>query len=288
MAGMKGNVAAILAVDSDGCALDAMEVKHRQCFTPAIIAAWGLEACAPLVTELALKINLYSQWRGVNRFVALDMLFRLLQRRLDTAGQALLPQTPAFLEWVEDAASLSEGGLLAAIEGAKGAERAELEQVLGWTRDVNARVSRLAPPAAFADVDAALALARARGLRVYVVSSATRAAIEREWAAAGIAIHVEAFHGQEDGGKADLLRRLAGLAGDPARVLMVGDAPGDLEAARAAGCRFFPVIPGEENASWITLRDQVLGEFPELADGGAQLRSREERFRAALPLLDPA
>ncbi|MDT7723259.1 MAG: hypothetical protein QOE94_4270, partial [Mycobacterium sp.] len=34
------------------------------------------------------------------------------------------------------------------------------------------------------------------------------------------------------------------------KVLMIGDAPGDLKAAKGAGTLFFPINPGHEEASW--------------------------------------
>ena len=44
-------------------------------------------------------------------------------------------------------------------------------------------------------------------------------------------------------------------------VLVVGDAPGDLESARAAGAQFFPVLPGREEESWQDFRREFLPRF---------------------------
>ena len=33
----------IVCIDSDGCAMDTMEVKHRECFGPQWIYTYGLE-----------------------------------------------------------------------------------------------------------------------------------------------------------------------------------------------------------------------------------------------------
>ena len=43
----------LVGVDSDGCVFDTMEIKQKQCFHPAIVAHWGLEAVAPAVHETA-------------------------------------------------------------------------------------------------------------------------------------------------------------------------------------------------------------------------------------------
>ncbi len=38
----------LVAVDSDGCAMDTMTFKHLHCFTPQIIRFWGLGGCRVL------------------------------------------------------------------------------------------------------------------------------------------------------------------------------------------------------------------------------------------------
>jgi len=42
---------------------------------------------------------------------------------------------------------------------------------------------------------------------------------------------------------------------------MVGDAPGDLQAAKANDVLFYPVVPGEEEASWEWLSREGLDRF---------------------------
>ena len=32
----------LVCVDSDGCAMDTMEIKHRECFGPEMIKTWNL------------------------------------------------------------------------------------------------------------------------------------------------------------------------------------------------------------------------------------------------------
>ncbi len=33
-----------VGIDSDGCAFDTMEIKHKECFCPQTIKWWGLQA----------------------------------------------------------------------------------------------------------------------------------------------------------------------------------------------------------------------------------------------------
>ena len=32
-----------VGIDSDGCAMDAMDIKHQECFTPCYIKYWDLQ-----------------------------------------------------------------------------------------------------------------------------------------------------------------------------------------------------------------------------------------------------
>ena len=34
----------LVCIDSDGCAFDTMEIKHKECFCPAYINYFGLQA----------------------------------------------------------------------------------------------------------------------------------------------------------------------------------------------------------------------------------------------------
>ncbi|MBI4581220.1 MAG: hypothetical protein HY718_16070 [Planctomycetes bacterium] len=44
-------------------------------------------------------------------------------------------------------------------------------------------------------------------------------------------------------------------------MLMVGDAPGDLAAARTLQAKFFPINPGREEASWKRFLDEAIERF---------------------------
>src|SRR5659263_32799 len=58
-------------IDSDGCAMDAMDIKHYECFTPSYIKYWDLQPISTLARETALFVNLHSITRGLNRWLAL-------------------------------------------------------------------------------------------------------------------------------------------------------------------------------------------------------------------------
>jgi len=43
--------------------------------------------------------------------------------------------------------------------------------------------------------------------------------------------------------------------------LMIGDAPGDLKAARANEALFYPITPGHEEASWEKFYGEIIDLF---------------------------
>jgi hypothetical protein len=68
---------------------------------------------------------------------------------------------------------------------------------------------------------------------------------------------------------------------------MIGDAPGDLKAAKANGAWFYPINPGNEAESWKRLLEQALERFLEGRYGGAYEDARIAEFEALLPDTPP-
>ena len=85
-----------VGIDSDGCAFDTMEVKHKECFIPEIIKVWGLQPVSKYAREAAEFVNLYSKWRGINRWPALTMVFDLLAERSEVKARGVeIPPAPS-------------------------------------------------------------------------------------------------------------------------------------------------------------------------------------------------
>ena len=82
-----------VGIDSDGCAFDTMEIKHKECCIPNIIKHRDLQAVSKYAREAAEFVNLYSKWRGVNRWPALMMVFELLRERSEVQRRnAAIPE----------------------------------------------------------------------------------------------------------------------------------------------------------------------------------------------------
>jgi phosphoglycolate phosphatase-like HAD superfamily hydrolase len=271
----------LVAVDSDGCAMDTMTFKHVECFTPQIIRFWALEAIRRLVEETEYFVNLYSRWRGLNRFPALLMVFDLLRQRPEvTASGVSIPTMDSLRGFVKSARPQSNSGLQAAI---KADHSGELETVLRWSQAVNQavaeRADRVRP---FSSVRQSLA-EMVQQADVIVVSQMPQEACRREWDEHGLAQFAVLLGGQELGSKAQQLRAVAQGRYEPRRVLMVGDAPGDLTAAQANEALFFPIHPGQEDSSWQELRREGFERFLGGRFAGVYQDRLIQKFHERLP-----
>jgi phosphoglycolate phosphatase-like HAD superfamily hydrolase len=247
----------LVGVDSDGCVFDSMEVKQKACFHPLIISHWGLEPIADAVRETAAFCNLYSRWRGTNRFPALLRVFDLLRARRDVAlAGVALPELRALRRFVGSGAALSNAALAAAAESDPA-----LADVLAWSEAVNAAIAATVRDVrVFPWARESLALMRERS-DVICVSQTPAEALLREWKEQGLDVFVRLIAGQELGTKADQLVLAARGKYAAGRLLMIGDAIGDYEAARAAGALFYPVEPGREEASWRRFHAEAYERF---------------------------
>jgi phosphoglycolate phosphatase-like HAD superfamily hydrolase len=274
-----------VGIDSDGCAFDTMEIKHKECFIPNTIKHWGLQPVSKYAREAAEFVNLYSKWRGINRWPALLMVFDLLAERPEVLRRrAALPEVRALRAWVETEKALANPALKAAVE--KSGDRV-LKQALAWSEAVNAAIEDMVhgvPPFPFVR-ESLVALSDKAD--VIVVSATPGEALRREWAEHSIDQYAAVIAGQEMGSKADHLRLAAHGRYRSDHVLMIGDAPGDLKAARANGFLFFPINPGSEDASWQLFYEEGMGRFlagPYAGDYEAKLIAE---FDALLPDTPP-
>ena len=275
-----------VGIDSDGCAFDTMEVKHKECFIPEIIKVWGLQPVSKYAREAAEFVNLYSKWRGINRWPALTMVFDLLTERPEVQVRGVeIPQAPRLREFIknEDYPKSNDG--LAAYMDAH--PDPELDRAMAWTTGVNDAVADMVhgvPP--FPWVRESLA-ALADTADLIVVSATPVEALAREWHEHNIARYVRVIAGQEMGKKA-LHLKLAAAGSYPAdRILMIGDAPGDMKAARANGALFFPINPGYEEASWRRFHDEAMQRFFDGTYAGDYETGLIAEFEKLLPETPP-
>lgn len=276
----------LIGIDSDGCVFDAMAIKHQECFCPAFIKHFGLQPVSRYAREVWEFVNLAGATRGTNRFAAIPLALDLLARRPEVRARGFtVPTMPELRAWLARETRLG-GPALAAAAGRDAS--GELARVHAWHEEVNARVADLVrdiPP--FPGVRPVLEQAAGRA-DCLVVSQASQDAIDREWGEHGLLPYMAATAGQEQGTKTEHLQQAGAAGGYPAeRILMLGDAPGDRAAAAACGARFMPIIPGDEEASWQRLHEEIMPRFFTDRFDDALQEELLAAFDAALPSEPP-
>lgn len=280
----------LICVDSDGCIFDTMGIKHRECFTPWMIAYFGLQPVAQAARECKEFADLFSKTRGANRHITLKrILSELFPNHPQVKRRGFqVPQLPHYFAWVERAQDeLSNEGLKKAIAQAKTEEeRKEFELVLAWSERVNWAIKEIVkgiPPFSYVRES----LERLWNVAdIVVVSQTPVEALEREWAEHGIDRYARLICGQEMGTKS---QQIAATARHYSKnhVLMIGDAPGDLEAARENGILFYPIIPGQEENSWEEFYRVALDRFLSGTYQGPYEEEKIREFERALPERPP-
>jgi phosphoglycolate phosphatase-like HAD superfamily hydrolase len=247
----------LVGIDSDGCAFDTMEVKHKECFIPNFINHYDLQGVSKYAREAAEFVNLYSKSRGINRFHALIEQLDWLRRRGVVKSRGVkVPKPRGVIDWVGRETKLGNPALKAAV---KETGDADLSQALSWSEAVNRSVAdivRNVPP--FPYVRKCLEKLQPAA-DLLVISATPNEALTREWEEHDIAGFVRAICGQETGSKKESLSTARQYP--QGKTLMIGDAPGDHQAAVANDCLFFPINPGAEEESWKRLYDEGIDRF---------------------------
>ena len=241
----------LIGVDSDGCAIDSMTVKHTQAFGPCLVKQWNLQQYEQPILQAWNQTNLYTATRGINRFQGLAIALRQIhQTYVPIDGIETLEA------WVEHSKELSERALMTEIEKQNGPC---LPKALAWSQQVNREIQEL-PIRVFDGVKDALREA-AQVADIAIVSSANRAAITEEWTRFGLMPYVKYTMAQDSGKKTECIASLLDRGYAVHRTLMCGDALGDERAAKENGVWFFPIVAGKESESWAEFVNHALGRL---------------------------
>jgi phosphoglycolate phosphatase-like HAD superfamily hydrolase len=280
-----------VGIDSDGSVFDTMGIKQRECFCPWLIAYFGLQPVAQAARECKEFADLFSKTRGANRHKTnRRILAELLPSHPMTRARGFqVPQYPHYFAWVDDPTSLlSNDGLKQAIGDMRDPQaKCELELALAWSDRVNWAIEEIVkgmPPFPYVRG----ALEKVRPLTdVVVVSGTPSEALSREWQEHDIARHADVIAGQEMGTKAQHLEYATKGKYKRNHVLMIGDAPGDMEAAKTNDVLFYPINPGDEVESWKRFHDEVFVKFINGEYAGRYEDKLIAEFDSYLPELPP-
>ena len=275
----------LIGIDSDGCAFDSMEIKHKECFIPNFINYFGLQPISKYAREAAEFTNLYSKWRGANRFISYTLALDLLEERPEVISRNVkIPRLQGVRDWIERETKLGNPTLTTEVEKTKDAD---LELALKWSLAVNEMIADMVhdvPP--YPNVRESLI--KLDPVADMIVCSATpNEALNKEWEEHDIAQYVDAICGQEAGSKKETLGQAKNFGYEENKVLMIGDAPGDMKAADAVGALFYPINPGAEEASWERFIGEACDKFLNGEYAGEYQAKVIAEFDSYLPELPP-
>jgi phosphoglycolate phosphatase-like HAD superfamily hydrolase len=248
-----------IGIDSDGCVFDTMEIKHKECFCPNFVLHYDLQAASKYAREVWEFVNLYSKTRGINRFLAVLRALDMLAARPEVQARHVdVPKLQGIRDWVERETKLGNPALEAEVASNPDAD---LKRAYAWSLEVNETVGKIVknvPPFPLVEESLKKLTKKADAL---VVSQTPFEALEREWEEHDIAKYVRAIAGQEMGTKAEHLTFAAAGKYPREKMLMIGDAPGDLNAAQANDALFYPINPGNEEESWMRFYEEAVDKF---------------------------
>ena len=237
----------LICVDSDGCVMDTMNCKHFHCFGPCMVTEWGLEEWKDEILKRWNEINLFSMTRGINRFKGLAIaLSEIHEKYKPITGVAHLQL------WADTAPALSNDSVAAAAANAECDDaKTVFQKALSWSKAVNTSIVALPEELKITYAGAKEGLAAAHTFAdVAMVSSANRDAVEEEWGKFGLLEHTDIVLAQDIGSKAACIAQMLKFGYDRKKVLMIGDAPGDCDAAEKNNVWYYPILVNHEKSSW--------------------------------------
>lgn len=254
----KKNKDFLICVDSDGCAMDTMDIKHIKCFGPCMIKEWNLEKWKDSILDRWNEINLYTMTRGINRFKGLAIALLEIDskyKKIDGINE--------FIRWTNETTELSNEALELEIER-NISDNICIKKALEWSRAVNESINLLKDEEKNPFKGVKEALKKASGFAdIAIVSSANRQAVLEEWEKHDLLQYVDIVLTQDIGSKAFCIGNLTEKGYSRDNILMVGDALGDYNAAKLNEVLYYPILVKRENESWTRFYNEIINKFIE-------------------------
>lgn len=261
----------LICVDSDGCAMDTMDIKHIRCFGPCMVEEWGLGEWGEAILSRWNDINLYTMTRGINRFKGLAQMLTEVNEQYTA-----IDGVEELVKWAADAPELSNGALERLI--AEGAHPV-FEKALSWSKATNASITALPfeVKKPFEGVKEGLEYAH-QFADVAIVSSANLDAVMEEWELYGLLDHVDIVMAQNVGSKAFCIQELMKKGYDTDKAMMTGDALGDYQAAQKNGVYYYPILVRKEKQSWEEFKTVAVNKLVDGTFGGEYQAEKVKEF----------
>lgn len=245
----------LVCVDSDGCAIDSMDIKHFNCFGPCMVKQWNLFKWEKEILFRWNEVNLYTLTRGINRFKGLITALQEINEKY-----IKIEDLDTLVNWVNTTNELSNESLKRQIE--KYPDSISLKKALLWSNDVNQSITKLPEEKIlpYEKVKDALIFAHKKA-DIAIVSSANLKAVLDEWTRHKLIEHTDIVLAQDSGTKDYCISKLLEKGYDTNNVLMCGDALGDLKAVQKNNVMFYPIRVNHEKESWEEFIDIALNKL---------------------------
>lgn len=262
----------LVCVDSDGCAMDTMDIKHFRCFGPCMVTEWQLEQWQESILSRWNEVNLFTMTRGINRFKGLSMALSEVHEKF-----CKIDGVEELANWAETSPELSNEALERQV--ARMPDCDVFKKALSWSKAVNENIKALPESEIrpYEGVREALTLAHEKA-DVAIVSSANLGAVLDEWERHELLPHTDIVLAQNAGSKAFCIGELLKKGYDARKVLMCGDAPGDLQAAEKNGVYYYPILVRDEARSWQEFMSEGLDRLISGTYGGEYQSKKRSQF----------
>lgn len=244
----------LICVDSDGCAMDTMDIKHFKCFGPSMVNEWKLDQWKDEILTRWNEINLYTLTRGINRFAGLAVALDEIDKKYTK-----IEGIEEFLAWTKTSKELSNASVKKMSEQS---QNPMYLKALSWSNQVNEGINKLedSDKKPFGGVLEGLKAAH-QIADIAVVSSANKEAVIEEWERCGLTEYVDVLCCQDAGTKAECIKELKKQGYGEDHILMVGDAVGDRKAAETNGVFYYPILVKKEAKSWEEFKNIAIDRF---------------------------
>ena len=261
----------LICIDSDGCAMNTMEIKHRKSLAPCMVYEWDLGEYRDAIMRRWREISLYSMDRGINRFEALAKILVDVNENYKR-----VEDLDSLLNWVKTSKELSTDSLRREVERTGSPA---LKKALEWSELVNGSLKMISEKnkKPFEGVREALEAAE-QFADIVIVTAASRTEIVEEWGYYDLLKHVGLVLTQETGSKEYCIGKLLEYGYQKDHAMMVGDSPIDQRAAKAEEVFFYPIMVWKEKEAWEEFRNHALDKFREGTFAGEYQAEVEKEF----------
>ena len=233
--------------------MDSMNFKHKEVFAKTFMEVFKVHENKEVIQNEWNRYNLYSMTRGINRFYGLEDILLFCKEHYGIT----IEDEQIFFDWLKNAKSKSAKSIKEYME--TNGESKCLSLAYKWSLASDQKINNYTTHIFPGVKDALVKLSEVADL--CGVSSAVKTTVEAEWKREGIYDYFVSLGCQEDGSKKSIINKMLSKGYLPENCIMLGDAPGDYDAAKDCEIMFFPIIPDKESECWQMFCSKVINDF---------------------------